>query len=119
MKFVRQFCIILLFSLLAEMLHAWIALPIPASIYGLLLMFLALRLGWIAPQAVEQAGNSLIQAMPLMFIPAAVGLVETWPELEKIWLPVLLIVLLTTLVVMGVSGKTAQAVLRWEERRRP
>ena len=119
MKFIRQFCIILLISFMAEILRALIALPIPASIYGLVLMFAALKIRLIPLHSVRETGSFLIEIMPLMFIPPAVGLMESWGELEEIWLPLLAIILLTTLIVMAVSGITAQKVLRWEEGRRP
>lgn len=117
MKYIRQFGIILMVSFLAEGLRALLPLPIPASIYGLALMFLALKTHMIPLHAVQQTGNFLIEIMPLMFIPAAVGLLETWGSLKESWLPVLGIVLLSTVVVMAVSGKTTEAVLRLQERR--
>ena len=102
MKFIRQTCIILLVSFAAEALHSLLPLPIPASIYGLVLMFALLATG----------------ALPLEFIPAAVGLMQVWKELGQIWLAFLAITLLTTLAVMAASGKTAELALRLEERKR-
>lgn len=45
MKHLRQFLIILFFSFLGEGLKALLPLPVPASIYGLVLLFAALELG--------------------------------------------------------------------------
>ena len=45
MKYLRQFGLILLFSFLGEALRALIPLPVPASIYGMALLFLALAAG--------------------------------------------------------------------------
>ena len=78
MKHLRQFLIILLFSFLGEGLKALLPLPVPASIYGLVLLFTALELGIIKLSAVENAGKFLIEIMPVMFIPAGTGLVESW-----------------------------------------
>ena len=44
MHYIRQFGIILLISLVGELLGMVIPLPVPASIYGLVLLFLALQL---------------------------------------------------------------------------
>ena len=73
MKHLRQFLIILLFSFLGEGLKALLPLPVPASIYGLVLLFAALELGIIKLSAVEDAGKFLIEIMPVMFIPAGAG----------------------------------------------
>ena len=64
MKHLKQFLIILLFSFLGEGLKALLPLPVPASIYGLVLLFAALELGIIKLSAVEDAGKFLIEIMP-------------------------------------------------------
>ena len=80
MKWMKQFGIILLISFVGEILEKWIPLPIPASIYGIILLFLCLKLNIIPHEAVHETGKFLIEIMPLMFIPAAVGLLETFGE---------------------------------------
>ena len=79
MKLLRQFGIILLLSFLGEVLHRLIPLPGPASIYGMVLMLLCLQLGFLQVEKVQDAGKYLIEIMPIMFIPAAVGLMDAWP----------------------------------------
>lgn len=78
MKYVRQFAVILTVSFMGEVLKSLIPLQIPASIYGLVLMLAALCLHIIPLEAVRDAGKFLVEIMPLMFIPAAVGLTEAW-----------------------------------------
>ncbi len=78
MKYVRQFVIIMFLSFLGEILKAVIPLPIPSSIYGLVLMLLVLKMGIVKLEDVKDAGNLFIDIMPLMFIPAAVGLLDAW-----------------------------------------
>ena len=74
MKYIRQFLWILLFSFVGEVLKYLIPLPVPASIYGLVLLFVALLSGVIRLEAIREVSQFLIEIMPLMFIPAAVGL---------------------------------------------
>ena len=71
MKYVRQFCIILVFSFLGEILHTLIPLPIPASVYGLVLLLTALCARIVSVEQVKEAAKFLIEIMPVMFIPAA------------------------------------------------
>ena len=78
MRYLRQFSIILFISLIGEIIHLFISLPIPASIYGLLLMLIGLKTKLIPLNAVEDASMFLIEIMPVMFIPAAVGLLDSW-----------------------------------------
>lgn len=103
---------IICISLCGELLHSLIPLPVPASIYGLLLMFLALCAGAVKLDAVRETGRFLIEIMPVMFIPAAVGLLDTWDILAPVWLPVCVITVLSTVLVMAVSGLVTQRIVR-------
>ena len=78
MKYLRQFCIILLFSFLGEGLHIILPLPVPASVYGLVLMLAALQTGILKTRQVRETAGFLIEIMPVMFIPAAAGLLNSW-----------------------------------------
>ena len=117
MKYVRQFAIILVISFLGEILKAILPLPIPASIYGLVLMLAALILKIIPLEAVKDAGKFLIEIMPLMFIPAAVGLTQSWGRIRPILLPLVIVTVVSTVLVMAVSGRVTQAVIRRKEGR--
>lgn len=81
MKYLKQFSIILFISLLGEILHSIVPLPMPASIYGLAILFTALSTGIIPLEEVRETGRFLIEVMPLMFIPAAVGLLGAYHTL--------------------------------------
>ncbi len=89
MKLLYQFGIIMFVTFLGEFLHCLIPLPIPASIYGLLLMLAGLMTKVIKLEQVKIAADFLIEIMPPMFIPAAVGLIVTWSDLKAILVPVL------------------------------
>ena len=112
MKWMKQFGIILLISFVGEILEKWIPLPIPASIYGIILLFLCLKLNIIPHEAVHETGKFLIEIMPLMFIPAAVGLLETWDVIAPAWLEYVAGTVISTWVVMIVSGRVTQFVIR-------
>lgn len=117
MKLVRQFLLIASMSFLGEGLRALIPFPIPASVYGLILMFSALCLGIIKPQQVNDAARFLIEIMPVMFIPAAVGILESWGALRPVILPVGVITVVSTVVVMAVTGGATQGVILFSEKR--
>ena len=70
MKYLRQFCIILLISALGEGVHILLPLPVPASVYGLVLMLGALTSGILKLEQVEDAADFLVEIMPVMFVPA-------------------------------------------------
>ncbi len=116
MKFLKQFSIILFISFLGEILHMLIPLPVPASVYGLVLMLGALVTGVLKLGQVRETAGFLIEIMPVMFIPAGVGLMESWSSLQPVWLPVILITIVTTILVMAVTGRVTQAMIGKEKK---
>ena len=110
MKFLRQFMIILLLSFLGEVLKMFIPLPIPASVYGLVLMLVCLMTGVLKTSQVKDAAFFLIEIMPVMFIPAAAGLLDSWKVLQPLLLPILVITVVITVFVMVITGKVAQMI---------
>ena len=112
MKYVRQFLIILVVSFAGELLNFLLPLPVPASIYGLVIMILCLMTGLIPLDAVSETGRFMVEIMPLMFVPAAVGFLESWGVLKPVWLPVLVITVISTVVVTVVSGGVTQLVIQ-------
>ena len=111
-KLLRQFLVIMAVSFVGEILHAVLPLPVPASIYGLVLMFLCLMLGVIKLSDVHDTACFLIEIMPIMFIPPAVGLMASWDVIQANLVAYLIIAAVTTIVVMAVSGLVTQAVLK-------
>ena len=112
MKYLRQFMIILLVSFWGELLKYVIPLPVPASIYGLVILFILLETGILKLDAIKETSVFLIEIMPLMFIPDGVGLMESWGDLNSMLLEVVVIILVSTVLVMGVSGKVTELVLK-------
>lgn len=112
MKYLSQFCIILGFTLVGEALQRLLPLPIPASVYGLALLFLALCLGIVTPEQVKDAAGFLISVMPVMFVSPAVGIVENWSLISGRLLPIFLLLAASTFLVFGISGCLTQLLMK-------
>lgn len=107
MKYVKQFLIILLISFIGEGLNYLIPAPVPASIYGMVILFVCLCTKVVKLDDVKDTGMFLIEIMPLMFIPAGVGLMKSWGVLKPLVVPVLVGILsgvltsLTTIMILA------------------
>lgn len=104
MKYVKQILIILAFSLLGEVLQAVIPLPIPAAIYGLVLLLTALCTGLLKPAHIADTAHFLIGIMPLLFVAPAARIMAYWGIIKENWLPIIAITVISTIVVFAVSG---------------
>lgn len=117
MKYVKQFLILLTVCFLGELCKYLIPLPIPASIYGLILLLASLLSGIIKLEQVDDTAVFLIDIMPVMFIPAGAGLLVSYPSLKPHLAAIIAITIITTILVMGVTGLTAQAVMKKKNRK--
>lgn len=107
MKYMKQLGIIFAVTCVGEVLKYLIPLPIPASIYGLVIMLILLISRKLKLEQVQDVADFLIEIMPMMFIPAAVGLLVSWKQLQSMLMPALVVTFISTVVVMGVTGKVS------------
>lgn len=117
MKYLKEIAIIFGVTMAGELLNAWIPLPVPAGVYGLFILLALLCGGVVKISDVSRVGELLLDLMPLMFIPAAVGLIEHFESLKAVLFPTAVIVVVSTLFVMTVTGKTTELVLKFKERK--
>ena len=116
MKYVFQFARIMGFCLAGELLHALLPLPIPAGIYGLVLLAAALLTGIVKIEQVKQTGDFLSSLFPLLFIPTVAGVMEEWDLISTNLIPILIALVPVTWAVMAAAGKVTQSIMDRRER---
>lgn len=112
MKYLKEIAIIFGITMAGEILNQAVPLPVPAGVYGLFLLLGLLCMKIVRLEDVSATGNLLLDLMPLMFIPAAVGLIDKFDALRAILVPLVVISVVSTLFVMTVTGKTAEFILK-------
>ena len=111
-KYIKQICLILLFSFLGEVCRYMIPLMIPASIYGIGLLFAALALKIVRVEDVQETGSFLTSLLPLLFVPATVRLMDYWPVIRPVLFPFVFISFVVTVLVFAASGLVTQCLSR-------
>ena len=110
MKLIFEFARIAAFCFAGEVCHLVLPLPIPASVYGLILLLLALRFGIVKLEQVKDVGLFLTGIFPLLFVPAAAGVMELWAEMGNMLLPIIIAIVPVTVLVLASAGRTTQAL---------
>ncbi|KGP71176.1 CidA/LrgA family protein [Pontibacillus yanchengensis] len=107
-----QFSLINVFFFIGLALQDVTNLPIPGSIIGLIVLFIALQTGIVKLHWIEKAGKWLLAELLLFFIPAAVGIIQ-YPDLAG-WsgFQLLLIIFISTTLVMWVTGIVADQLAK-------
>ena len=118
MKYVKQFAIIALMTFLGECLNLLLPLPVPASIYGMILLFLSLQTGILKLYQIEQTADLLLAVMPIFFISPTVSLMSSIGVIKDSLVGVLVICLLSTIIVMAVTGLVSQAIIRHDKKKK-
>lgn len=113
MKIIMQLFWIILFSLLGEIVSVLIApfIAIPASVIGMILLFLALHFNVLKMSQVDEVGTWLTDNMAILFVPAGVGLMTNFDVLANSWLQLLIIMFVTTILMMIFVGKVVQTLM--------
>lgn len=117
MKYLYQFCIIAAVSFAGELCKLLLPFPVPASVYGLLLLFILLYTKVIKVEQIEETANFFLKIMPALFIPASVSLITVFAALISNIAALMIIIAVSTIVVMLVTGITAQAIIRLKRKR--
>lgn len=100
------------FTLVGEALQRLIPISIPASVYGLALLFLALCLKIIRVEQVKEVGGFLSSILPLLFVSPAVGIVENWVWIRPQLLSIILLLVASTVLTFGISGSITQLLMK-------
>lgn len=112
MKYIEQLMVIILFSFIGELLNYLIPLPIPASIYGMILLFIALSTKIIKLKQVEETGEYLMSIMLMFFVPAGVGIMDTFFQYQSSMVKIIVIVVISTIIVQAITGLISQVIIR-------
>lgn len=112
MRYLLQAVIIAAVTFAAELIKYFVPLPVPASIYGLLLLFALLKSGILKLEQIEDVGNLLLELMPLLLVPASVSVLTALDAIQRMLLPVLIMGFIGTTAVMLVTGLLSQWIIR-------
>lgn len=111
MKYLIQMMIIGGITFLGEMLHVLIPLPVPASVYGMAILFVCLCLHIIREEQIQETAQWLLAVMPVMFIGPGVEIMEHYTKIADSLLPFAAVVLISTVLVMAATGLTVQGIM--------
>ena len=108
MKYLSQFLIITAFSLAGEAAQRLIPISIPASVYGIFLLFGALCLGVVKVEQIKEVGGFLSSILPILFVPPVIGILENWQLIKPSVPAIFVLSVVTTITTFAISGRLAQ-----------
>lgn len=118
MKYMKQMGIIITISFVAELLYYFLPLPVPASVYGMIILFTLLCLKVVKLPQVEDVANWMLSIMPIFFIAPSVGLINSFDSIKGQVLPLVAACFVSTVIVTVVTGQVAQVIVRLQKKKK-
>ncbi|MFC0562029.1 CidA/LrgA family protein [Halalkalibacter alkalisediminis] len=107
--------ILSIFYLIGVGIQNWLGLPIPGSIIGMLLLFFALMTKVLPVRFIEEGSTFILKHMPLLFLPVTVGILQFLDLFAGDGILLIFITLISTIIVMIVSGWIGQNLVNRSE----
>lgn len=108
MKYLRQLAIILVICFLGEVLNRLFNVPIPGNVIGMVLLLIALLTGIIKLESIENVTDFLLKHLAFFFVPAGIGVISSFDIIKSSLIPMLIVIILSTIIVIAVTGITVQ-----------
>ncbi|ALQ35408.1 CidA/LrgA family protein [Fusobacterium hwasookii] len=113
----REFMLIFTINYVGILLSKILHLPLPGTIASLLLLFLMLQFKVLKLEKIENAGNFLLLNMTIFFMPPTVKIIDSYELLEKDLFKIIVIIIVSTFLTMGITGKVVQLMIDFKERK--
>ena len=113
----REFMLIFTINYVGMLLSKILHLPLPGTIASLLLLFLMLQFKVLKLEKIENAGNFLLLNMTIFFMPPTVKIIDSYELLEKDLFKIIVIIIVSTFLTMGITGKVVQLMIDFKERK--
>lgn len=111
MKLLKELAIYFGITFISEIIAKLLPINIPPSIIGIVILFMLLELKVLKTEDVEMTGDYLIKIMPILFVPAGVGLIKYLDVLKIVAVPMVFVITLSTAVVMTAVGIVTQKLV--------
>ena len=115
-RLISEIAVLLAIYFVGCQIAAWLQVPIPGGVMGMILLLLAFALGWVKPATLQLGAGVLMAEMLLFFIPALMSLLDHGALVRDEGWRILLVIGVSALLVMIVTAFTVEAVCRWKLR---
>ncbi|WP_415890407.1 CidA/LrgA family protein [Neptuniibacter sp. SY11_33] len=97
---IQGFLILLVCQLVGELIVTVLGVPIPGSVVGMVLLLIGLIIRGEVPAGLRMTAEGLLKVLPLLLVPAGVGLMNYFGVLSEYWLELMVSLFVSTLITM-------------------
>lgn len=104
----------ILFS--GQALNQILEIPVPGTVLGMMILLILLLFKVVKLEWVNKISDILLSNLSLLFIPAGVAIMNEFSDLKGNLIPLLFIIISTTMIVMVITGYTVQMLIKMKNR---
>ncbi|MBA2796067.1 antiholin-like murein hydrolase modulator LrgA [Streptococcus porcinus] len=98
--------------LISKIIESLLPVTMPASVIGLVLMFLALNFNVIKLEQVETVGDALVNNIGLFFVPAGISVIKSLGLLQAHFILDMILIFASTLILLVATGWMTQLIFQ-------
>lgn len=110
-NFFHQSLVIAIILLISNIIESFMPIPMPASVIGLVLLFIALCTGIVKLGQVEKVGTTLTNNIGFLFVPAGVSVINSLGVLSSSPILIILLIIISTLLLLLCTGFFSQMLI--------
>lgn len=118
LKIIKQIGIVFTVCWLSQVLAAGLPFDFPASVIGMIVLFLCLMTGILKIEHIQEKADFLLGNMAFFFVPAGVSIMNYFDILKDSLIPFLVICIVSTVVTFAVTAYSVKLVMKWMNRRK-
>ncbi|MFD8018253.1 antiholin-like murein hydrolase modulator LrgA [Staphylococcus warneri] len=109
--FFQQALTLAVILFISKIIEAVMPIPMPASVIGLVLLFIALCTGIVKLEQVESVGTALTNNISFLFVPAGISVINSLPILSKSPILIILLIIISTIFLLVCTGYASQLLV--------
>lgn len=110
-NFFHQVLVLAIIMLLSNIIESFMPIPMPASVIGLVLLFIALCTGIVKLGEVEKVGTTLTNNIGFLFVPAGISVINSLGVLSQSPILIILLIIISTILLLLCTGFFSQMLI--------
>ncbi|MBU8695529.1 antiholin-like murein hydrolase modulator LrgA [Bacillus pumilus] len=114
--FLSQAFIFATVMFVSNLISMYLPIPMPASVIGLVLLFVLLTTKMVKLEQVEQLGTSLTGLISFLFVPSGISVIQSLGVMQEVGVQVVGVIIIATIMLLAATGLFSQLLMQLSEK---
>nr|MDF9458447.1 antiholin-like murein hydrolase modulator LrgA [Bacillus pumilus] len=114
--FLSQAFIFATVMFVSNLISMYLPIPMPASVIGLVLLFVLLTTKIVKLEQVEQLGTSLTGLISFLFVPSGISVIQSLGVMQEVGVQVVGVIIIATIMLLAATGLFTRLLMQLSEK---